>query len=181
MKSAPGKIIGWLFALLGVLVVIFGDYIHGHWPVTIFFTEDRRVLWATYATIAISVIGVLLCSAGMWLLSTWAYLHRVYWIAFVASLVFVWCFIWWILGRWDILMTTGTILCWWVQNYLAAAFLILALLIPARARHIVFGITSVFYLVACMILLAFSLCTQNNKWEPRTVSLSNTAPEPIAH
>jgi hypothetical protein len=177
MKSTSIKIVGWLFILLGVLIVVFSDYIHGHWPVTAFLSDipsdTERTTWATESTIVISIAGVLICSAGMWLLSTWTYLHRAYWIAFVGSPIFVWSFIWWILGRWNILMTEGTILSWWLQDCLAATFLIFALLIPARGRQIVFGITSVFYLVACMMLLALSLWTQTGRWGPHTVSRSN--------
>ena len=75
MKSTSIKIVGWLFILLGVLIVVFSDYIHGHWPFTAFLSnaasDVERTTWATDSAIVISIGGVLICSVGMWLLSTW--------------------------------------------------------------------------------------------------------------
>ena len=167
MKSKTIIIVGWLFVFVGVLIVVFSDYIHGHWPATAFLSDEpsdmERTIWATDSTIVISIAGVLICSAGMWLLSVWPYLHRVYWFTFVVSPIFVWGSIWYLLGHWGVVMTHGTTGSWWLQNCLAVAFLILALFIPARGRQIVFGIASVFYLVACMLMLALSLWTQTGK------------------
>lgn len=170
MKSITTKISGWVSILLGVLIIVFSDYLHGHWPVTGFLPDApshlERTIWATHSTIAISITGIVTCSVGMWLLSCWPHLHRAYWIIFIASPIFVWGFIWWILGGWDVIMTHGTTGSWWLLDCIAAAFLILALFIPARGRQIAFGIASVFYLVVCMLLLAFSLWTQTGRWGP---------------
>jgi len=168
MRGPIITIFGWLSMLLGVLIVVCSDYLHGHWPVTGFLSDApsdlERTVWATNSTIVISITGVLMCSVGMWLLSTWPYLHRAYWIAFVASPIFVWGFVWWILGGWNVTMTHGTTGSWWLLDCLAAAFLILSLFTPTRGRQVVFGIASIFYLVVCMMLLALSLWTQTGRW-----------------
>lgn len=161
MKTTPTKVTGWLFVLIGALIVVFSEQILTHWPVTIFYSEERRVLWATHWNIAISMAGVLTCSAGTCLLSTPPYLHRAYCVAFAASPIFVWSSIWWVLGSWGVLMTHGTTSSWWAQDCLAVAFLILTIFAPLRERKVIFGMTSLIYLILCMLLLAFSLCSQN--------------------
>lgn len=170
MKYKSIKIVGWLSIFFGVLIVVFNDYVHGHWPVTAFLSDNpthaERTIWATDSDIVISITGVLFCSAGMWLLSPWPYLHRAYWIGFVASPIFVWSFVWWILGGWDFMMTEGTTESWWIQNCLAAVFLIFCLFIPTYGRQIVFGITTIFYFVASMTLLAISLWSQTGRSGP---------------
>src|SRR5208282_3105651 len=85
MKTISIKVIGWLFVILGVLIVVFSDQILTHWPVTFFYPDERSWMWVAHWQVAISMAGVLTCSVGTWLLSASPYLHRAYCIAFAAS------------------------------------------------------------------------------------------------
>ncbi len=176
MKTISINVIGWLFVILGVLIVVFSDQILTHWPVTIFYPDARSWMWVAHWHAAISMAGVLTCSVGTWLLSASPYLHRTYCIAFAASPIFVWAFIWWILGNWGVYVTHGTVDSWWAQDCLAVAFLILTVFVPPHERKIIFGIMSLIYLILCLLLLAFSLCSQNENLFKRRVSQAYTMP-----
>jgi hypothetical protein len=175
-KTTSIKAIGWLFVILGALVVVFSDQIITHWPVTFFYPDERSWTWVAHWHAAISMTGVMTCSLGTWLLSASPCFQRAYCIAFAASPIFVWAFIWWMLGNWGVYVTHGTVDSWRAQDCFAVVFLILTVFTPPQERGEIFGIMALIYLILCLLLLAVSLCSQNENLFKHRVSQADTTP-----